>query len=205
MSQREVWDTLAIDWAKFRSVPQEAVQEFLRDKNGLILDVGCGTGRNLLEGKRFVALDYSKNMLYIGNKKLVYRDDISFVEGDGVSLPFKDKSFNTVMAMSTVHTLYKKNHPEILKEINRVLKPGGYALITVWNKRQPRFWFKKKEAFVDWKIGEKKLSRYYYLYTKNEFKKILKNSGFEIVSIYGSKKKTFRIFSTDIIAIVRKK
>jgi tRNA (uracil-5-)-methyltransferase TRM9 len=205
MSQKEVWDILAVDWAKFRHKPQEAVSDFLRDKRGLILDIGCGTGRNLIEGKKFVAVDISKNMVYIAHKKLIYRDDIAFSLADANSLPFGAKSFDAALLVSTLHTVYKKDQVALLKELHRLLKPGGHALITVWNKRQPRFMMKSKEAFVDWKIGEKVLQRYYYLFTKSELKNLLESHGFEVVSIKGSKKKTYKLFSADIIAVVRKK
>ncbi len=205
MTQKEVWDTLAIDWAKFRHSPQEQVNEFLSDRKGLVLDLGCGAGRNLIEGKKFVAVDHSKNMLYIAQKKLIYRDEIDFSKADASSLPFRSKSFDSVLFVSALHTMYKNSHNDAMRELNRVMKPGGKALVTVWNKNQPRFLMGKKEAFIDWKIGEKNLQRYYYLFTKSELKKLLEKHGFEVLSIKGSRKKAYKIFSSDIIAIARKK
>jgi tRNA (uracil-5-)-methyltransferase TRM9 len=205
MSQKEVWDTLAVDWAKFRHSPQEAVFDFLRDKRGLILDVGCGTGRNLIEGKKFVAFDISKNMIYIARKKLVYRDDIQFLLADANGMPFQAKSFDAAIVVSTLHTMHRKDQISLLKELHRLLKPGGHALVTVWNKRQPRFFMKSREAFVEWKIGEKNLQRYYYLFTKSELKNLLEREGFEVVSMKGSRKKHLGLFSADIIAVAKKK
>jgi ubiquinone/menaquinone biosynthesis C-methylase UbiE len=205
MSQREVWDILAMDWAKFRHSPQEQVQEFLSDKKGLILDLGCGAGRNLIEGKKFVAVDSSKNMLYIAQKKLVYRDEIDFSLADACRLPFKSRSFDCAIFISTLHTVYRKSHDDALREMHRVVKPGSHVLISVWNKNQPRFLMGKNEAFVDWKIGEKVLQRYYYLFTKKELRKLLERHGFEVISVKGSRKKAYRLFSRDIIAVAKKK
>jgi hypothetical protein len=84
------------------------------------------------------------------------------------------------------------------------MKSGAKALISVWNKNQPRFFFEEKESYVPWKIGNKQVMRYYYLFTKSELKQFLEENGFKVLEIFGSKKKAFKLFPMDIIAIVQK-
>ena len=48
MEQEKVWDAIAEKWAEFRVRPTEEVVEFLEDKNGKVLDLGCGSGRHAL-------------------------------------------------------------------------------------------------------------------------------------------------------------
>jgi ubiquinone/menaquinone biosynthesis C-methylase UbiE len=202
MSQREVWDRLAVQWARFRHKPQEAVGEFMRGRKGLVLDAGCGAGRNLVKGN-FVAFDFSGGQISLAGKKLIYRDDIDFVRADAKAMPFRDGKFSAALLVAVLHCMYREEQEAALRELNRVLKPGSEVLVTVWNRRQPKFLMKKKESFVDWRLGEHKLRRYYYLFTKSELRKLLEKHGFRVLDIRGSEKKESG-FSSDIIAKAKK-
>src|SRR3989338_5795420 len=88
---------------------------------------------------------------------------------------------------------------ECLEEMKRVAVPGSLVLMTVWNKDQPRFVLSGKEITVPWAGKE----RYYYLFTKAEFRKLLEEHGFEIISVRGSHDKAFKLFPRNIIALAR--
>ena len=53
-----------------------------------------------------------------------------------------------------------------------------------------------KDATIEWKTKTEKLNRYYYIYDKEELRKLLKNTGFKIISINEDEK--------NIIAVVKK-
>jgi len=90
--------------------------------------------------------------------------------------------------------------------LRRVLKSGGEAFITVWNRWQPRFWFRRKEITVPWRRKDKTLYRYYYLFSYHELEKLAKKAGFEVLK--SSQESCYRypikFFSRNICLLVRK-
>jgi len=109
-----------------------------------ILDAGCGWGRIILgilekySGLNLVAMDYQQESLdngikIIGNES--NGNNIKWIKGDIMSMPFKNDSFDIVYSMRVFQHL---NSPEqAASEILRVLKPGGKFLILVQNKLCP--------------------------------------------------------------------
>jgi len=205
MNQREVWNILAPEWRRLRSKPREYVEEFLSEVKGLILDVGCGAGRNLIKNKKYVAFDFAEKLVLLAKEKAENEKiNALFSVASADAIPFKNSTFDGIMSMNVIHVLEGKSKTLAIKEIFRVMKPGAKAIISVWNKNQPRFFLKGKEEYVPWKIDNQKLMRYYYLFTKSELKEFLKQNGFNVLKIFGSRKKAFKLFPMDIIAIVQK-
>ena len=98
-----------------------------------ILDVGSGAGqilRHLLRrtqsSAQLVAFDLSHQMLVRARKKLKSHRP-AYVAGDRMRLPFADESFDCVTCGWVIEHLPDPRPG--LKEIGRVLKPGGRALI----------------------------------------------------------------------------
>lgn len=94
---------------------------------GKILDVGCGEGKiwELFPGFDVTGLDISARNLAKAQKYLVP------VRGKAEQLPFKDSSFDLVVASEIFEHLLKPE--KTLEEIDRVLKVGGRAIITFPN------------------------------------------------------------------------
>ena len=198
MEQKEIWNKIAPEWNKFRVNQIEEVQEFLKDKKGDILDLGCGTGRNLQKiNGTIYGIDFSEEMIKLAetnaNKKQINSEfKVSSLE----KLPFKDNLFDSAIYIASLHCIpTKKRRERSLKELFRVLKPNSRALITVWSKTHPKLMKHPKEATITWKHNSEELQRYYYLYDKEELKKKLENLGFRIISINETK---------NIVAIVEK-
>ena len=102
-----------------------------------ILDVACGTGDFTIgtamaaaEGSRVTGIDLSEGMLDIGRKKAAQAglgDKIEMVQGDCENLPYQDHSFDRVTVAFGVRNF---EHLDLgLKEMLRVLKPGGKVVI----------------------------------------------------------------------------
>jgi SAM-dependent methyltransferase len=108
----------------------EDLRKFLKDKSGKILDIGCGNSpyKHLL----------SKNCEYIGidiagQKDFKYHND-SITYFDGENIPMADGAVSTFICTEVLEHIAS---PEgIIREMNRVLKDGGSALISVpWSAR----------------------------------------------------------------------
>ncbi len=94
------------------------VASYLKDVTGLALDIGSGSFHQEYGSDRLVSLDISP----------VYRPTVL---GDAVRLPFKDTTFDLVIATEVIeHVLYPGR---MLDEVRRVLRPGGRLLISTPN------------------------------------------------------------------------
>src|SRR5258707_9060543 len=99
-----------------------------------VLDVACGTGDlsiALFEntGAQVVAVDFCRPMLELAAKK---NRQLSFVEGDALRLPFDDGAFDAVTIAFGLRNL--SSVEDGLKELRRVLKPQGWAVILEFSK-----------------------------------------------------------------------
>jgi ubiquinone/menaquinone biosynthesis C-methylase UbiE len=110
-----------------------------------ILEFGGGTGANLLIAAmrspdcQYIGLDIDPKILEIASRKLKkYNLDIPLKLYDGESLPFESDSFDKVYSCLVFHHLDRDSKLNSLKEIHRVLKPGGKLIIGDWGKAKSR-------------------------------------------------------------------
>jgi arsenite methyltransferase len=129
---------------------RQAIMRALNLKTGeRVLDVGSGPGHQVLEMSPMVGptgkvdgVDISKSMLQIARSRCDSISNIEFHEGDVVGLPFPEGTFNAVMSSMVFE--YLPDVPGALKEVHRVLKPGGRVAIhgcawgaTLWRSGDP--------------------------------------------------------------------
>ncbi|MFA6427482.1 MAG: class I SAM-dependent methyltransferase [Candidatus Magasanikbacteria bacterium] len=129
------------------SFEKDVLFDVLGDVSGKkILDVGAGTGRVSIElakrGAHVVALDVSEKMLEkIKDSRLRLTTDgqarlkIKKIVGDAESLPFEDESFDGVVAAFLI--VHLKDPQRFFDEVYRVLKPGGFFVVTNINQKRP--------------------------------------------------------------------
>jgi len=119
------------------------ISEQLRDRFPLdFLDAGCGTGRFLVpfakDGHRMTAIDFHKDSLRIAIENARKADaEIQAHDGDleVVLKRFADHSFDAVMAIESLYT--SKDRTPVMRELSRVLRPGGFLFAT----HRPRFYY----------------------------------------------------------------
>jgi ubiquinone/menaquinone biosynthesis C-methylase UbiE len=192
--QEQVWDEIAESWNERRRLPGPIVLKFVKESKGNFLDLGCGSGRNLVKNKNsiFYLVDFSQNMINLAEKKAKkLKLKFKLIKTDVSDLRcFEDNFFDNALFIATLHCLDKKKRNKTLKEIYRVLKKKGIALISVWSTNHPAFkrFKNKKEILLAWvtnqgKANEKRNLRYYYFYTKDEFIDDLKKAGFNVLNI----------------------
>jgi len=108
---------------------------------GRVLDVGCGAAPVLSKlrerGVSCTGLEYSEDMLKHARNRLrsMGLDESDLHRGDCCHTPFDSATFDVVVCLGVVS--YVENYSEVLKEIYRLLKPGGCALISFRNQFNP--------------------------------------------------------------------
>jgi ubiquinone/menaquinone biosynthesis C-methylase UbiE len=105
-----------------------------------LLDVACGTGAltHLAAARvgasgRVVGLDFSPGMLAVAARKTHRQEgtaEIEWIEGDAGALPFTDASFDAVCCQLGLQ--FFSDRADALREMHRVLKPGGRVGIMTW-------------------------------------------------------------------------
>lgn len=136
-------------------------------KGSKALDVCCGTADWTialaeavgLEGE-VIGLDFSKNMLKIGEEKVQGLKQVKLVHGNAMELPFPDNSFDYVTVGFGL-----RNVPDVmtvLKEMHRVVKPGGQVVCL--ETSQPTL------------IGYKQLYYFYFRFVMPLFGKLFAKS-----------------------------
>ncbi|MEM1574399.1 MAG: methyltransferase domain-containing protein [Nitrososphaerota archaeon] len=107
-------------------------------KQGLVLDIGCGTGKQTLflakKHVKVIGLDISNEMIRKALEKAKNKNicDCFFIVGSGEFLPFKNNSFNNIISFFGALNHMPK-YEIAIKEISRVLKKKGMAIISVAN------------------------------------------------------------------------
>jgi len=107
---------------------------------GKVLDIGCGSGDLALfyvkKGAIYAGIDLSHNMIKRANFNyvdLARQGKATFQVADCENLPFSDREFDVLSAVALIE--YLPDPSKALDEISRVIKTGGYVLITVPNKK----------------------------------------------------------------------
>jgi len=210
---REVFDEIASSWYNFRhwSIFRSELEALARRwQKGKLLNLGCAHGPDFLpfkDGFELYGVDFSAEMLKFAEK---YSQKFGFaVEltlADVRHLPYPDQAFDWAISVATYHHLRGGEQQKAFKELKRVLKPGGEAFITVWNRWQPRFWFKPKEVKIPWQKKGKTLYRYYYLFSYPELERLVKKASFEVLKTFPESTYRFpvKFFSRNICLLLKK-
>ena len=215
MTQQDVFDRIAQGWYNFRhwSIFRSELETLAeRWQKGRLLNVGCAHGPDFLPFQQdfdLYGVDFSPEMLKFARKysqKFNFAVNLSLA--DASRLPFSDETFDWAISVATYHHIEgEKARQAALNELRRVLKPGGEAFITVWNRWQPRFWFKPKEVAVPWRQKGETLYRYYYLFSYGELERLAKKAGFEVLKSSPESAYRFplKLFSRNICLLVRRR
>ena len=111
------------------------IKRFIPLLKGKLLDFGCGSKpfENLFTVERYVGVDLENTGHDHKNSKV----DVYY---DGKHLPFENETFDSLFCSEVLEHIFEPD--KILHEINRVLKPGALALITV-----PFSWIEHEAPF----------------------------------------------------------
>jgi demethylmenaquinone methyltransferase/2-methoxy-6-polyprenyl-1,4-benzoquinol methylase len=176
---------------------RKAMKYIAETEKGRLLDVACGTGdfsvaAHKVGVKQVNGIDISSNMVEVGRRKvkeLGLEQSVDLQVGDSEQMSFADSTFDVVTVAFGVRNF---EHLEIgLKEMNRVLRPGGKVIILEFStpeyfpmRQLYLFYFRHILPIIGgWISGNK--GAYNYLpasvmrFPQGEtFLRILKNCGF---------------------------
>ena len=102
-----------------------------------VLDVGCGTGVDLVHfargGASATGVDASQAAIRLASKNLGHQHlHAHLLVADGEDLPFRDRAFDYVFAHGVIQ--YTTDDARLVNECRRVLQPGGRAFFQVYNR-----------------------------------------------------------------------
>ncbi len=213
---QKVYDAIARGFDHTRGRPWPEVKLVRRPP---VLDLGCGNGRHAayLERKGFevVCADISWGMLKVAEMKFKGEK----VQCNAAHLPFRDESFSTVLYLATLHHIPSRElRLKSLREVRRVLKEDGKAVISVWALFQPRFFRKLPKIvlnslrgrelgnlYIPWRTKKKTYQRYYHLFTRRELLSLVREAGFSGTNMrYYKRNFRSRLFAENHVVIANK-
>ena len=133
----------------FPVVSAALIAKYISNKKTKILDAGCGTGLiaealAILNYKNIVGIDFSKGMLAVAKKRKLYK----FLKKVDLTkkIPFSSNIFGTTLCFGVI----TKGHlgSEILDELIRVTKKGGFLIFTATQPVYNTLKFRNKMNFL---------------------------------------------------------
>lgn len=115
------------------------------DRGDTVLELGCGAGRIGRElaprCARWIGVDISPNMIRVAGKRLAHVDHVRLEVLERTSLDMlDDASVDKAYTVAVLCHMDKEDLFLYLRELARVLKPGGLAYLETWNLADPTGW-----------------------------------------------------------------
>ena len=143
------------EWEKFNSFSEieidnaghqyfDIVKKSILNKNAVVLDAGCGSGRwsRYISTKvhQIEAIDPSKSIFY-AKKNNIDIKNIRFTHASIENIPFENESFDFIFSLGVLHHI--PNTEEALSELFKKLKNGGSILLYLYYSLDNRSFFYK--------------------------------------------------------------
>jgi len=124
-------------------------------KSGMnVLEIGCGTGfftKEIVKNPvQVIAIDISPELIEIARQNII-NSNVEFIIENAYNMIFDDQTFDAVIGCSVLHHL---DIDPALKEIYRVLKPGGYIAFTEPNMLNPQIALQKNIPALKKALGD---------------------------------------------------
>ncbi len=126
----------SLDEHRYRVHPRlQSAVGFERTCGLRVLEIGCGCGseaeRFARAGAHYTAVDLTNAAVDITRRRFQLANlQGTFVQGDAENLPFAEGSFDLVYSHGVLH--HTPDTPRTIREVHRVLSPGGRALIMLY-------------------------------------------------------------------------
>lgn len=152
--QRDSWNKFSPGWKKWddmtmkflKPMGDEIIRMLNLNDSDIVLDAATGTGEpgltiaSIVKNGKVIGTDLSDGMLEIAKENGIKRGLKNFetVNSDITNLPFDDSTFDAISCRFGF--MFFPDMLLAIKEMTRVLKPGGKIAASVWNVPEKNFW-----------------------------------------------------------------
>ncbi len=158
---------------------------------GRILDVGCGPGKLLRvlreQGWDVYGVDFSPLAVEYARSK----HNLNVTLGELATAGYKDNFFDVVMFSHSLEHIYEP--VETLREVHRILRPGGLLMICI-----PNAGSLEARVFGKWWV-QWDVPRHLFHFTKATMAQLLSKAGFRLVGIKDGVGRSFFLGSVDVV------
>ncbi|MGW1253692.1 SAM-dependent methyltransferase [Streptomyces sp. NPDC002513] len=181
------WDRPEDAWPLERAEERftELMIERLRPApGGSVLDVGCGMGTPAIRlanatGSKVTGITVSHEQVKRASARASaagVADQVSFQYADAAALPFEENSFDAVWALESI--IHMPDRVQVLREIARVIRPGGRVVLTDFFERAP-IPDRKRSAvakfYENWVMGPR--------VTIDDYPRLVREAGLRLVEV----------------------
>jgi SAM-dependent methyltransferase len=184
---RDGYDRMARDWSGTRMNFWHELTDLVTQRISpkmKILDLGCGNARFFREISsydiEYLGCDASKGLIEQAHE---YHPELMLTVCDARHTPYMDNSFDLVVSFAVAHHFPgRKSQEDFFKEIERLLLPGGAAVVSTWNIWKTRKdkiikdYLKYKPRNLSWQLGDTMMdfthhskTRFVHAFTKKSF------------------------------------
>ncbi|KAJ2007828.1 tRNA methyltransferase, has a role in tRNA modification [Coemansia thaxteri] len=186
-----VYNEIATHFSDTRFKPWPVIERYLRALpiGSLGADVGCGNGKYLgvRTGDIFMmGTDRSESLVDICQQR-----SYECLVSDGLDLPYREGAFDFAISIAVIHHFSSEERRRAaIKELLRIIRPGGTVLVFVWALEQNgrrKFSESTQDVLVPWVIpagsknqptGEDRIyHRYYHLFREGELPALFEQVG----------------------------
>ena len=186
------------------------VDQYFKDHSAVILDIGCGTGREAFalsdKGFRVIGIDLSEVEVALAKAEAKeHKKAVVFEAGSGLNLKYRDNSFDHIImwAQAFGNVYGPQNQRRLLGECYRTLKPRGYFCFSGHDYGYVKC---KYPQYTD---GSKfyayaNTECYWELFTIAGLKSLSIEAGFQVVQCCNSVEMGSQIENQVLVCVVRK-
>ncbi len=207
---KEQYNSIASEWDASRPFPSGVkMKQIARLKKGQkVLDLGCGNGlvagEIIKRGVKYYGIDISSGLVKVARQKYtqeIKSGVVQFKIGDACKkLLYQNNFFDAAISFAVLHHIPGVDKRlKFLQELRRVLKPGGWAGIIVWNLlndwprkrfgveeqiKTPNPGLDENDFLVGWKATPgKDVKRFIHSFSVSELKNLATQAGFKKITI----------------------